>query len=340
MKHSCDSAACWLALMFCFWVFSFNPALAAPADSSDDAAETSKFLPPALYEEPLPTVDSATGIRYSNDVVGLRDITYKTVTGYRPLKLDLYVPRDTHTRHPAVIWIHGGGMELGNPRTDWTYGDWTQVLAELAGRGYVVAGITYRFSGEAIFPAAVLDVKDAIRFVRKNADLYGVDPDRLVAWGLSAGGYFSAMVGTTCQVDDFNAESSDPDISCCVQAVVDWFGPTDFNLGNIDAKSDAVLKFLGCDPCAEELRAQASPVTYVTDNAPPFLIMQGGADPLVVPEQSQRLHELLKAHGVESQLIVYPGLGHGFNGATEDQLREILETTFTYIDQQMHTTRH
>ncbi len=338
-KRCGNIAVCWTALMICFWMASFISVPAMAADPSDGADQTTKFLPPSLYEEPLPTVDCAWGIQYPHDIVGLRDITYKTVTGYRPLKLDLYVPRDTRTRHPAVIWIHGGGWELGNPRTDWTYGDWTKVLAELAGRGYVVAGVTYRFSGEAKFPAALQDVKDAIRFVRKHADLYGVDPDRLTAWGLSAGGYLSAMVGTTCDVDDFNAGSSDPGISSCVQAAVVWFGPTDFTQGKLDEKSDALVKFLGCNPCSQELRAQASPVTYVTDKTPPFLIMQGDADPLVAPEQSKLLHELLKSHGVESKLIIYPGLEHGFSGATEVQLRQILDTTFEFIDQQMHKTK-
>jgi acetyl esterase/lipase len=293
--------------------------------------------PPPLFEPLLPTVRSIPRIQYPHGVVGLRDVTYKVVRGYRPLKLDLYVPTNTRVQHPAVIWIHGGGWEIGNPRADWTYGDWTQVLARLSARGYVVAAITYRFSHEARFPAAIQDVKDAVRFVRKHASLYGIDPSRVAAWGLSAGGHLAALTGTTCHTDALNGRTADPNVSSCVQAVVDWFGSTDFNLGTQRPVMGAIADFMGCEPslCTAELLATGSPMTYVGDDAPPFLIMQGGADPIVPPIQSQALAEALKAHGVDVQLMVYPGLGHGFTGATHAQEQQMLETAFNFLDMKL-----
>ena len=308
---------------------------ADPGAGAAPAAASGPFQPPALYAEPLPTVHAAGRLTYPMHVVGLRDLTYKEVAGYRPLKLDLYVPENTTVRHPAVVWIHGGGWEIGNPRADWTYGDWTQVLARLAARGYVVAAITYRFNREAAFPAAIQDVKDAIRFVRKHADLYGVDSGHIAAWGLSAGGHLAALAGTTCHVDALNAGSSDPALSPCVQAVVDWFGPADFNLG---ASSSNVAKLLGCaaEACTHDELARGSPVTYVSEGAPPFLLMQGGEDPLVPPEQSARLEAVLKAHGDSVQRIVYPGLGHGFSGATPQQEQQFLDEVFRFFDRTLH----
>jgi acetyl esterase/lipase len=315
-----------------------SPSGASEATQSDiPQPVTAVPGPPPLFEPPLPTVNSTPRIQYPHRVVGLRDVTYKVVPGYRPLKLDLYVPSNTRVQHPAIVWIHGGGWEIGNPRADWTYGDWTQVLAKLAARGYVIAAITYRFSHEAKFPAAIQDVKDAIRFVRKHAGLYGVDPSRVAAWGLSAGGHLAALAGTSCHADALNAGTADPDTSSCLQAVVDWFGSTDFNLGTLGPAARAVADFMGCDPshCASELLATGSPVSYVEDDAPPFLIMQGSVDPIVPPAQSQTLADALKAHGNEVQLIIYPGLGHGFTGATGAQEQQILQTTFDFFDEKL-----
>jgi acetyl esterase/lipase len=208
------------------------------------------------------------------------------------------------------------------------------VLAKLASRGYVVAGITYRLSDEAQFPAALLDVMDAIRFMRRHAKLYGIDENRIILWGLSAGAYLASMAGTACHVDAFNHSSDDQTISTCVQGVVDWFGPADFNLEGAGSSSN-IAKFLGCASAGytpKELEA-ASPAQYFDpETPPPFLIMQGAEDRLVLPGQSQRLHNLLRSNKVDAQIIIYPGLGHGFQGASSAQLREKLTTTFAFMD--------
>ena len=299
---------------------------------------------PKLSEAPLPSINSEPRVVYPNHVVGLRNIPFKTILGYRDVTLDLYVPTNLTVKKPVVIWLHGGGFELGNGHRDWTWADWTKVLDELAGRGYVVAAIDYRLDLEAKYPAPIEDMKDAIRFLRKNADLYGIDSDRFVAWGLSAGGYLSQMAGTSCHVDALNGGTGEKRISTCVQGVVDWFAPTDMML-ELSKANPGVVKdmvrmdklFYNCPDsgCSQAVLRAASPVTYVSNDTPPFLIMQGGADPLVDASQSQRLYDVLTAHGVKATLHILPGLGHGFTGATEAQKKAILNTTFDFMDRTM-----
>jgi len=258
----------------------------------------------------------------------LGDVTYQTISGYRPLKLDLYLPSAKLPSHPLplVVWVHGGGWMIGNPRADWTYGDWTQVLARLSARGYVVAGVSYRLSGEARFPAQIDDVHAALQFLRQNASHWGIDSNRVYIWGLSAGGHLAALAG-------MQSAQSKPESR--VQGVVDWFGPTDFEALKASASTGAIPELLGCSSkgCTDAVLVAASPVSYVSAQAPPTLIMQGDADQLVPAAQSQELYDRLHAVGVPVKLLRMPGLGHGFTGATTQQLQQLLETTFAYFDQ-------
>lgn len=314
-----------------FPVITRRIALATIALSACGRLPAAEFQPPSLFEPELPTRASAGTVGYPGGVRYLPDITYKSVTGYRPLKLDLYLPKPAGKPAPLVLWVHGGGYEIGNPRADWTYGDWRKVLAELAGRGYAVAAITYRFSAEAPFPAQLQDSQDALRFVRSHAALWNIDATRAVAWGLSAGGNLVALLGTSCGPQG-SGLSDGKQPSACVQGVVDWFGPTDFTKVPTSA---TLARFLGCsaDGCTDAQRAAASPARQVNAATPPFVLMQGGADPLVPPEQSQAMADALQAQGIRHELILYPGLGHGFTGATPEKLREILLATFAKIGQ-------
>lgn len=298
------------------WLLSLGLA-AAPAVAQPPPG----FQPPVLFEPALPTRAAPGPARYPGDVAYLPDISYKSVAGYRPLKLDLYLPPPAARPHPLVLWIHGGGFELGNPRADWTWGDWRPVLAELAARGYAVAAVSYRLSAEAPFPAALDDVQDALRFLRAHADQWNLDRRRAVAWGLSAGGGLAALMGTAACSGD-----------ACVQGVVDWFGPTDFDAAM--AATPQIRRFLGCGEavCTPAQREAASALRQVRAGLPPYLIVQGEADPLVTPAHSVRLAQALRHAGGSAELIVYAGLGHGFDGASPARLREILLQTFEGID--------
>ncbi len=288
-----------------------------------------EFQPPALYEQPLPTWGSAGAVQMQGGVTLLPGIPYKAETGYRPLALDLYLPPRGGPARPLVLWLHGGGFVMGNPRSDWTWGDWRLVLARLAARGYVVAGVSYRFSGEARFPAQLEDAQDALRFLRAHASLWNLRTDRAVAWGLSAGGMLAALMGTAC-ADGQPAAGGDA--AACVQGAVEWFGPTDLRPL---ATSGPLRQLLGCPEagCADDALRAASAALQARAGNPPFLVMQGAADPLVPEAQARALTGALRAAGVPVELEVYPGLGHGFTGAGAAQLEQILMRTFRGIDE-------
>jgi acetyl esterase/lipase len=289
---------------------------------------------PHLWEPQLPAPGDAEAHHFANGAEMLGDITYETILGYRPVKLDLYLPSAKLAAQPLplVVWVHGGGWEQGNPRTDWTYGDWTQVLARLSARGYVVAGITYRFSSEARFPAQIDDVHAALRFLRQNAARWGIDPNRVYIWGLSAGGHLAALAGT---------ESAGLAAEERVQGVVDWFGPSDFTGFDTKGPNNTIGTFLGCPEtgCSQETLRKVSPVTYISAQAPPTLIMQGDKDSLVPLAQSQELYDRLHAAGVSVKFLHFPGQQHGFVGATPGELQQDLETVFAFFDQLSHSSK-
>ncbi|MBO0931334.1 alpha/beta hydrolase [Fibrella aquatilis] len=237
-------------------------------------------------------------------------------------KLDIYLPNEGTGPFPVIVSIHGGAFKMGDK------GDF-QVNSALQGlkRGYAVVSINYRLSGEAIFPAQIQDVKAAIRFLRANAKTYKLNPDKLATWGGSAGGHLSAMAGTTGDVTDFDdASLGNVTQSSRVQAVVDWFGPIQFDQmdpqfkvsgkGRTDhdeansPESELVGKQITKAP---ELVKRASPATYISKADPPFLIEHGTNDPLVPTQQS-----ILFAAELEKQLgkdkvtyIPIDGAGHG-----------------------------
>ena len=129
----------------------------------------------------------------------LHDIEYATVGG-TSLLLDLYLPSDpVDDPVPLVLWVHGGGWRAGDK-------DPTRAPATL-GEGYAIASVNYRLSDEAIFPAQIHDVKAAVRFLRGNADRFGLDPERFGAWGSSAGGHLVALLGTSCDIPELEGES-------------------------------------------------------------------------------------------------------------------------------------
>lgn len=244
-----------------------------------------------------------------------RDLEYARAEGVS-LTLDVYVPSGSGP-FPLIVWIHGGG---------WISGD-KALAAQSAqvrqtARGYVVASINYRLSGQAKFPAQSHDCKAAIRWLRANATLYKIDPARIGVWGGSAGGHLVALLGTSGGVPELEGDLGNGSASSRVQAVVDWYGPSD--LLTIDAQAPPCSVIDGSSPsaphnqligcmvaaCPDKARA-ASPVTYASADDPPFLIMHGSNDCTVPVKQSEELQTVLAAAGVASTLHVIQGAGHG-----------------------------
>jgi acetyl esterase/lipase len=249
----------------------------------------------------------------------LRDVEY-VKDGHERQKLDLYIPEDPVGPLPLVVWIHGGGWQAGSKER-------TPALP-LVTKGYVVASINYRLSQHAVFPAQVEDCKAAIRWLRANAKTHKIDPERIAVWGGSAGGHLVALLGTTAHVKELEGKSGNLDQSSRVQAVIDWYGPTDFlHMGDkVNDPKSPVFKLLGGTVTdKKELTALASPVTHVTKEAAPLLIMHGDQDPAVPFSQSEILAEALKKAGVEVTLKKLEGAKHGGPEFTNSESRKLIE---------------
>jgi acetyl esterase/lipase len=230
--------------------------------------------------------------------------------------LDLFIP-ESDAPVPVVLWVHGGGWSLGSKEG----GNPAMPLLE---KGYAVAATNYRLSQQAPFPAQIEDVKAAVRFLRANAQKYHLDPERFGAWGASAGGHLVALLGTTGDTKEFDV-GSNKDTSSRVQAVIDFFGPTDLGrLSPPDAKGNPITALLGGTTGEKkELAEKANPIHYVAKDNPPFLIVQGDDDKLVPASQSELLETALKKAGVECELKILKGAGHGgtpFNTPEMNQL--------------------
>ena len=231
-------------------------------------------------------------------------------------RLDLYLPK-ADAPLPLVIWIHGGGWEAGSKEDAPGFG--------LLNKGYAFASINYRLSQEAKFPAQIEDCKAAVRFLRANAKKYNLDPDHIGVWGASAGGHLVALLGTTGSVKELEGDGPNKDVSSAVQAVVDWFGPTDMlqmakqavekPVFDADSADSPVGRLFG-GPVQEhkDLADKANPIHFIGKDAAPFLIFHGDKDNIVPLGQSKILDEALKAAKVESTLVVIEGAGHGGPG--------------------------
>ena len=285
-------------------------------------------------------------VSFAGDVAGVGGITYATREGFRPLTLDLYLPpaQRNEPARPLIVYVHGGAWVTGTPRGHGPDDELPQELAALAARGYVVASIQYRLRGEARFPASIHDVKEAIRFLRRHAAHYGIDPGRVGIWGPSAGGQLAALAAVSCGVAELappNDEGTSVGESDCVQAGVSWFGVHDFRTVPTPPGQTGPGPYLGCpaDGCPEATLRFASPVAYVDRSDPPMLLIHGAADTLVVPSQSQEFHDLLQATGVPVTLLYLPGVDHGFRGPTAEASREAneqaLDATFRFFDESL-----
>jgi acetyl esterase/lipase len=306
---------------------------------------------------------------FPGGVVGLADLTYSSLTGFRPLRLDLYRPSSVASPHGLVIYVHGGGWQSGHTRHSGAFANWPAVLASIAARGYVVVSLEYRLSGEAPFPAAIQDVKAAIRWLRTHAAEFGVDRQRAVIWGGSAGGQLAALAGTSCGVAALEppgataSQRPEPGAAAptktstvtppsatvesdCVQGVIAWYGIFDFatlagqggppTVANDPASGPG--RYLGCAlaKCTPQAVAAAGAITYLDAKDPPVLMIHGVNDRTVPIAQSRAYLAALKAKGVPAELIEIPGVDHSFIGATPEATRaaslRALDASLAFID--------
>ncbi|NBC36186.1 alpha/beta hydrolase fold domain-containing protein [Novosphingobium sp. FSY-8] len=278
---------------------------------------------------------------WPGNVTSLADVTYQTIPGYRPMVIDIYMPATApKSPKPLVLYVHGGGWVGGHTRHAGAMANFPAALARLASEGFVVASLEYRLAGEAPFPAQLQDARAALRFLKGNAARYGIDPARTGIWGGSAGGHLSALTALSCgdkTLDAHGAATTDGDT--CVQAAVIWYGVFDFgalSASRPGGSDPAGAKLLNCTgPCSTEAYAKASPVTYITPKAPPFLLIHGEEDKTVPVAQSHLVEARLRANGTPVEAIYIPAVDHSFIGATPAVTRSAtlraMNATFDFL---------
>jgi acetyl esterase/lipase len=284
-----------------------------------------------------------------------RDLQYADYGQNLTLGLDLYLPTDTESP-PVLVYLHGGGWFEGS-KGNCPGSTFVQ-------HGYAVACVDYRLATAAcapdtVFPAQMHDIKAAVRWLRQNAGPYGYDADHIGAIGESSGGHLAALLGVSDGATDLEG-TANPGESSAVQAVVDWYGPVDITQGPMVFEDDPCVTGIGAltetyggeavpyfywtyawgvflggsltDPATLQQAAQATPLTYVDADDPPFLIMHGEADGMVPIEQSELLADALQAASVDVTFIRLPNAGHGYWGPDEPVTSDFLTPTLQFLD--------
>jgi acetyl esterase/lipase len=253
----------------------------------------------------------ASAVRFENEYRIVPNITYLTASNY-DAKLDLYVTRTPDKPLPTLIWIHGGGWTGGTKES------YAGIPAYLA-MGMNVVNVEYRLARVAQAPAAVEDCRCALRWVIQHAKEYGIDVNRLVVSGGSAGGHLALTTGMAPASAGLDRQCPGPD-NLKVAAIVNWYGISDVNelLDGPNMKAYAVT-WLGSATDRDQIAKRVSPLSYVRAGLPPVLTIHGDADPTVPYTQSVRLHKALSDAGVANELMTMPGGKHGFDCCTPAQ---------------------
>ena len=264
------------------------------------------------------------------EVTIVPDLSYRDGAS-KAWKLDLVMPKAKSEKpRPGIVFVHGGGWRGGDKRA----GYFLRGAIEYAQKGYVCITVNYRLVGEAPFPACVHDVKNAVRWFRANAKKYNVDPERIGAYGNSAGGHLVCMLGLVTKEAGLEGDGPYQEQSSVVQAVCASAPPTDFKLfagamermgrkgGLLEGSSEGLAK-----------RAQAaSPVHHVHKVAPPFLLVHGTKDTTVNVKHSDVLAEALQKVGVEDVTYLrIEGAGHGVFNQKKEKTGPAMEKFFARV---------
>jgi acetyl esterase/lipase len=268
-----------------------------------------------------------------------KNVVYETVGGDK-LQLDLAMPPGEGP-FPCVVMLHGGAWRTGT-RKEFSSNtkdkagalqpSWIETVAQ---RGYVTATVDYRLAPKYQFPAMIEDASAAVRFLRAHAKTYHIDPNKVGVVGFSAGAHLALLLGLCDRSAGFDV-GANLNESSKVQCVVDFFGPTDMSLyswspGIVDA---FMVPFLGKDcKTNPEVYKRASPITYVTKNAPPILILHGTFDLIVPIIHSEKLYKALKEDGDTVEMITFPGQAHG--GWDKPDMDKAISASYKFLDEHL-----
>ncbi len=270
----------------------------------------------ALAVDPPAGVTFEVGVEYSNP-------------DDQHLAMNIALPKGTTALRPVILCIHGGGFRAGKRES---YDGLCQQLAE---RGYVAATTSYRLAPKYQFPAAIHDVKAAVRFLRANAAKYQIDPDRMGVVGGSAGGHLAQFLGVTGGVDQFEGDGGHIGVSSRVSCVVNFYGPSDFTKSygkSVDAAEVLPLWFGGDLSTKLQQHQIGSPLNWVTPEAAPTLLIHGTEDKYVAFEQTEWLLARYQQVGAEVEMLKLEGAGHGFQGADAEKAHAAM---FEFFDQHL-----
>lgn len=233
-----------------------------------------------------------------------------TITNGRKIKLDLYLPAESNKPHPVVLYIHGGGWEVGYKKLI------QPGIIRQVRRGYAVVSIDYSLSFKAKWPVQAHEAKAAVRWIRANAEKFNLNSGCIIPWGVSAGGHIASILGTSHGVELLEGNTEDNKESSEVQGVVSWYGISDFmqmGHGGFYAKIfyQVASRLMGVNILDHpEAVKNANPITFISPDNPPFLIMHGTHDRIINIHQSEILHSALLKAGVKSIFIPLDGYAH------------------------------
>ena len=303
------------------------------------------LMPSAFAQAAENAASKTIGVELKNPQIKLiANVVYEQVPmrGYEnvAMKMDVLKPL-TKEKLPAIVFVTGGGFINANKDSG------MQERMALAEAGYVVASVEYRVAPTVKFPAPVEDVKSAIRYLKANAAKFNLDPERIGVMGESAGGYLTAMVGTTNGSRQFD-KGENLEQNSDIKAAVDLYGLSDLTQVGADFSAEVQQKHKSAgatealwvngspvfggedggilaDPAAA---AAANPLRYISAKTAPFLLMHGSADTVVSPSQTDILHQALLAHGIESTRYVVDGAAHGGVYWVQPEVLQIIRDFF------------
>lgn len=286
-----------------------SPTPLAKNDIDDAITPT---VTPIPTNTPIPTPTATPTEIFDQAKLGTSetDLTYCTIDGVS-LKMDVYYPTYGEKPWPVVIYVHGGRWTAG----DKAFAAGLRYFDPLLHEQIMVVSVNYRLAPEYIFPASLEDIKCAVRHLRSNAAYYNLNPLKIGALGTSAGGHLTSMLGLAGQDAGFDSAGGYQETSSRVQAVASLYGPSDFS---ISCKNDLVSLIFGASSCKDTgTLLQASPLSYVGPNAPPFLLMHGNKDTVVPFKHSRVLYRaLVEAHAPFVTLVEVENAGHGFSSVS------------------------